>query len=74
MYGEQLLMRLGRRLSTEFGRRFAEVSLRAMRQFYQTYPIRSALRSELSWTHYRTLMRLDDVRRSFYERAAVTHR
>jgi len=45
-----------------------------MRQFYQTYPIRSALRSELTWTHYRTLMRLDDVRRSFYERAAVTHR
>jgi len=74
MYGEQLLMRLGRRLSTEFGRAFSERNLRFMRQFYQAYPIRYALRTELTWTHYRTLMRLDDVRRSFYERAAVTHR
>ena len=48
-YGEQLLVRLGRVLSREFGRGFAEQSLRAMRQFYTTYPNRSALRSELIW-------------------------
>ncbi len=74
-YGEQLLARLGRSLSPEFGRGFAERSLRAMRQFYQAYPIRSALRAELTWTHYRTLMRLDDAeRRAFYERTAATGR
>jgi len=38
-----------------------------MRQFHQTFPIRYALRSELSWTHYRMLMRVTDPkRREFY--------
>jgi len=74
-YGEQLLARLGRSLSPEFGRGFAERSLRAMRQFYQAYPIRSALRAELTWTHYRTLMPLDSAeRRAFYEHMAITGR
>ena len=73
-YGEQVLARVGRTLGGEFGRGFAERSLRAMRQFYQAYPIRSALRTELTWTHYRTLMRLPDDRRAFYERLAVTGR
>ena len=74
-YGEQQLARLGRVLSREFGRGFAERSLRAMRQFYQAYPIRSAVRTELTWTHYRTLMRLDGAeRRAFYERTAATGR
>ena len=27
-----------------------------MRRFYQVFPIRDAVRSELSWTHYRILM------------------
>jgi len=73
-YGEQVLARVGRTLGGEFGRGFAERSLRAMRQFYQAYPIRSAVRAELTWTHYRTLMRLPDDRRAFYERLAVTGR
>jgi hypothetical protein len=73
-YGEQLLARLGRSLSPEFGRGFAERSLRAMRQFYTAYPIRSALRAELAWTHYRTLMPLELERRVFYEQLAATGR
>jgi len=73
-YGEQVLARVGRTLGGEFGRGFAERSLRAMRQFYIAYPIRSALRAELTWTHYRTLMRLPDERRVFYERLAITGR
>jgi len=73
-YGEQVLARVGRTLGGEFGRGFAERSLRAMRQFYQAYPIRSAVRAELTWTHYRTLMRLPDERRAFYERMTITGR
>jgi predicted nuclease of restriction endonuclease-like (RecB) superfamily len=43
-----------------------------MRQFYVVFPIRHALRSELSWTHYRALMRINDRRqREFYERTAA---
>ena len=43
-----------------------------MRQFYLTFPIRNSLRSELSWTHYRALMKVkDDSARNFYLEEAV---
>jgi len=43
-----------------------------MRQFYQIFPIRDALRPELSWTHYRLLLRVSDKKaRSFYMEEAV---
>jgi predicted nuclease of restriction endonuclease-like (RecB) superfamily len=61
-------------LSREFGRGFAEQSLRAMRQFFLTYPNRNAVRSDLGWAHYRTLMRLPDDQRDFYAHLAVTGR
>ena len=35
------------------------VILRNMRQFYFTFPKFYALRSELNWTHYRILKRID---------------
>ena len=66
-YGKQLLKFLAERLTADFGKGFNERSLRHMRQFYQTFPIRNALRSELSWTHYRLLMRIDEPKcRDFY--------
>jgi predicted nuclease of restriction endonuclease-like (RecB) superfamily len=38
-----------------------------MRLFYQAFPNCDALRHELSWTHYRTLLRVDDPRaRNWY--------
>ncbi|MDD3977865.1 MAG: DUF1016 N-terminal domain-containing protein [Methanomicrobium sp.] len=49
------------------GRGFDITNLRKMRQLYMTFPIRNALRSELSWTHYRYLMRISDENaRDFY--------
>jgi hypothetical protein len=66
-YGTQLLKYLSGRLTEEFGKGFDESSLRRMRQFYQTFPIRATLRHELSWSHYRLLMKIDDPsRREFY--------
>ncbi len=74
-YGEQLLDKLGLVLGLEYGRGFNVRSLRNMRQFYLAYPIRSALRTELTWTHYRTLMRLPDpAQRDFYERLSISGR
>ncbi len=74
-YGEEVLERIGRILAAEHGRGFSYRSLANMRQFYLAYPIVSALRTELTWTHYRALMRLDSAeRRAFYERMAVTGR
>ena len=63
-YGTRLLARLGQALGVEFGRAFNERNLRYMRQFYQTYPNRNALRSTLGWTTYRVLLRLPDDRRA----------
>jgi hypothetical protein len=59
-YGGSVLKRLSERLTTEFGKGFDESNLRNIRYFYLAYPIRDALRHELSWTHYRVLMRVDD--------------
>lgn len=59
-YGEALIAGLSRRLTADFGRGFGIANLRNMRQFFLAFPIRDALRSELSWTHYRRLMRISD--------------
>jgi predicted nuclease of restriction endonuclease-like (RecB) superfamily len=66
-YGKQLLLTLAKVLTAEFGKGFDETNLRKMRLFYQTFPIRDALRPELSWTHYRRLLRVDsDTARKWY--------
>ena len=66
-YGKGLLQCISSKLSAEFGKGFELTNLRKMRQFYQVFPIRDALRLELSWTHYRLLMKIDNVpRREFY--------
>ena len=67
-YGENLLETLSVELIKEFGKGFDESNLRNIRAFYLTYQKCDALRHELSWTHYRILMRLERPEaRSFYE-------
>ena len=71
-YGTKLLPRLADRLTAEFGRGFDASNLRYMRLFYGVFPNCDALRHELSWTHYRTLLRLDDPQaRTWYMREAA---
>jgi hypothetical protein len=66
-YGAQLLKYLSEKLTGEFGKGFDESSLRRMRQFYQVFPIRATLSHELSGSHYRLLMKIDNAeRREFY--------
>jgi len=66
-YGESLLKNLSEKLSEEFGKGFDERNLRYMRLFFLTFPIWNALRSELSWTHYRQLLKVEKVEaRKFY--------
>ena len=60
-YGQRLLPQLGQALAAEFGRGFDATNLRHMRAFYQAFPIRDAVRRELSWTHYRLLLRVDST-------------
>lgn len=61
-YGAQVLQWLSAALTNEFGKGFDVRNLRNIRHFYLTYPIRNAVRTELSWTHYRILMRIENER------------
>lgn len=73
-YGQRLIKTLAARLSSDFGKGFDERNLFYMRQFYLFYPKLNALRSELSWTHYRVLMRIEKSEaRSFYEIECTTN-
>ena len=66
-YGTKLLENLASRLTAEFGSGFDARNLLTMRSFYSAYPIPNALRSELSWTHYRLLLKVDRPEvRQFY--------
>ena len=70
--GAKLRPRLAEKLTEEFGRGFDVRSLEKMRQFYFAFPIADALRPQLSWTHYRTLMRVEDEHaREWYANEAV---
>ncbi len=71
-YGKNLLQYLSERLTAEFGKGFTVANLRNMRQFFLTFQNRNAVRSELSWTHYRSLMRVEDeIARQFYLEEAI---
>jgi predicted nuclease of restriction endonuclease-like (RecB) superfamily len=59
-YGKGVLEELSRRLTFEFGKGYSVQTLRNIRQFYTTFSKRSALRSELTWTHYKCLMRVEN--------------
>ena len=71
-YGKKVLPELARKLSDEFGAGFDVSNLRNMRQFFQCFPIRDALRLELSWTHYRSLIRIENPQaREWYAQEAA---
>ncbi len=66
-YGQSLLSVLSEKLASDYGKGFDESNLRNMRKFYLVYQKHDALRPELSWTHYRILMRLErEDAREFY--------
>lgn len=69
-YGEQIVVLLARQLEQEYGRGFSHKNLRHMLRFAEVFPdeaIVSALRRQLSWTHFRTLIYMDDpLKRDFY--------
>ena len=59
-YGKKVLEELAARLTADFGKGFDASNLRYMRLFYQAFPNCDALRHELSWTHYRLLLRVEN--------------
>jgi len=66
-YGTYLIRNLAKQIEPEFGSGFSARQLERCRQFYRTYPIASALRSQLSWTHYKLLLSVENQdKRDFY--------
>jgi predicted nuclease of restriction endonuclease-like (RecB) superfamily len=73
-YGVQQLENLAKALQVEFGKGFDITNLRNMRRFYLAYPIRDALRLELGWTHYRTLIRIENLKaRNWYAEECIAN-
>ena len=72
-YGAGLLADLAERLTAEFGKGFDASNLYKMTQFYRLFPNLDAVRPNLSWTHYRLLLRVDDApARDWYATEATT--
>ena len=74
-YGDFLIRELSRRLGDEFGKGFSVANLKNFRQFYTTFPDFNksyALRSQLTWSHYRLIMRVENSdAREYYIREAA---
>ncbi|WCJ60727.1 PDDEXK nuclease domain-containing protein [Fontisphaera persica] len=69
-YGEQIVATLAKQLEVEFGRGFGRRNLFRMVRFAEAFPnpkIVSSLMTQLGWTHFLHIIRLDDpLKREFY--------
>lgn len=74
-YGARIIRELSRSLTGEFGSGFSYANLKNFRQFYLAYPDYGkgyTLRSQLSWSHYRLIMRVENPSaRDFYMNEAA---
>ena len=71
-YGKSVLQELSNRLTEEFGKGFSVRTLQQMKKFYVMFPNTNALRSQLTWTHYRLLLSVENEQaRQWYMNEAV---
>lgn len=71
-YGEGLISELSIQMTKDYGRGFDATNLRKMRQFYMLFPKRATVWRELSWSHYKLLIRIeDDNARNFYIKESI---
>lgn len=66
-YGKYLIKSISETFQPQFGTGFSIRQLERNRQFYRSFPIATALRTQFSWTHYKTLISIDNQdKREFY--------
>ncbi|MCI9141355.1 MAG: DUF1016 domain-containing protein [Lachnospiraceae bacterium] len=71
-YGKAILQELSSRLTEDFGRGFSVRTLQQMKKFYVIFPNTNALRSQLTWTHYRVLLSVENEQaRQWYMDEAI---
>ncbi|MCX5678638.1 MAG: PDDEXK nuclease domain-containing protein [Candidatus Omnitrophica bacterium] len=74
-YGDFLIKGLSERLTVDFGKGFTPRNLWYMKNFYLAFPKVNALRSLLGWTHYRLLLKVENIEaRGFYEVESIKSR
>ena len=72
-YGKGTLKNLAISLTQDFGKGFDERNLNNMRAFYRSFPNWNAVRTNLSWTHYRLLSRIDiPAKKDYYLNEAIS--
>lgn len=73
-YGSNLIANIAKVLEPEYGSGFSDRQLERSRKFYRTYPIATALRTELNWFQYRLLISIEDEhKREYYELESVNN-
>jgi predicted nuclease of restriction endonuclease-like (RecB) superfamily len=66
-YGAYLIKSISNVFQPQFGTGFSVRQLERYRQFYRMFPNTSALRTQLSWTHYKLMLSIDNQdKREFY--------
>lgn len=71
-YGSALIKELSKKLTLEFGKGFTSTNLKMMRQFYNVFPNSHTLCNQLTWSHYRLLIRIQNQNaREWYMNEAV---
>jgi len=71
-YGEGIIRNIAERLTAEYGEGFNKTNIWYMKQFYLSFENLHALRGELSWTHYRQLLKVENINaRMFYMNECV---
>jgi predicted nuclease of restriction endonuclease-like (RecB) superfamily len=66
-YGKYIIKLLAEKLQPEYGSGFSVRQLERYRQFYRTFSIASALRTQLNWTQYKILLSIENEdKRNFY--------
>lgn len=71
-YGKNMIQEISVKLQQEFGSGFSVRNLQQMKKFYALFPNTNALRSQLTWTHYRLLLRVEnETARNWYMEECV---
>ena len=71
-YGDGLIKELSQQMTRDFGKGYTKRNLWLMKHFYLCFPKVNAVRTQLSWTHYRLIISLDDEKaRDFYIKEAI---
>ena len=74
-YGDAVLEKLSEKLTNEFGKGFSKRNLERMRKFYICFPIATTVSSQLSWSHYLEIIKIEEEqKRNFYIKETINSR